>query len=296
MNPAVETFHLNKRFGNVVAVNDLSFSAQRGDIVGLIGPNGSGKSVTLKLLAGLAIPTSGGFALFGNLDPYNRTSCRSRVAYLSQTMDFPPNLTVRQVLAFCSSLYKDWDDSFQSDLVKRFELPMNRYASELSLGVKLRLSLVCSLCQNAELLLLDEPSGNLDPIVRTEFFSVLAEYLERKSPTVLIATHIFSDLERIAERFIVLANGAKLHDESMENLRSRYRRVQVVFDKPINDNFTLKGVINERKSGRVYEAILNPYVEEAVSRACAESGASFDVYPVPLDELFVSLCASGVAK
>ena len=293
MTSAIETFHLGKRFGSVCAVDDLTLSVAQGSVVGLLGPNGSGKTVTMRLLAGLIKPTSGEFAVFGRLNPYHDTSTRALIGYISQTLEFPQGLTVESTLGLCRSLYPSWNEDLQSDLVKRFELPLSRTTTELSLGIKLRLALACALCQRAKILLLDEPSGNLDPVIRTEFFQIMADVLAMESPAVLLATHVFSDLERIVERFIILNLGREHYSDSIDNLCERYRRVQVIFSDSVPIGFSLKNTIREKSSRRIHEAVVFPYVEEAVARSCAEAGGSFDAFPISLEELFVELCGRG---
>jgi len=289
MSAAVETFHLTRRFGSLLALEDLSFSVRRGEVFGLLGPNSAGKTVTVRILAGLMRPSDGGYALLGSLRPARDPAVRCRVAYISQTLDFPASMSVSDVLRFCASLYPAWDASLASSLLARFSLPPSRPARELSAGMKLRLAVVCALAQRPAVVLLDEPAGNLDPLARREFLSVLAEAMERDEPAVLFATHQLADLERMVDSFLVLREGRALFSASMEDVRSRCRRVEVFFPQAVPPSFSLSGALAASASGRVYRALVMPFVAEAVQRECASASARFDAFPVSLDEFFCSL-------
>ena len=286
---AIETFHLSKRFGDIAAVDGLSFSVARGDVFGLLGRNGAGKTVTMRMLAGLVRPSGGEFALLGDVKPFRRKGFRQHIAYISQTIDFPAVLDVQEVLTFCASMYASWDSAFEAELVNRFELPLKQKARALSLGMKLRLAFVCAVCQRAEILLLDEPSGNLDPLARRELLSVLAQALDMYSPAVLFATHLLQDLERIVNRVIIMDSGKSIFEEKIENLNDNCRKVQILFPESVPEDFTLKGLLSAQSEGRVFEGILYPFVREAVERSSSPYKAQIEAYPVSLNELFCEL-------
>ncbi|MFA4985410.1 MAG: ABC transporter ATP-binding protein [Candidatus Brocadiia bacterium] len=291
---SAETFHLSKSFGSVFALRDLNLFVKQGEVLGLLGRNGAGKSVTLRILAGLAFQSGGEFALFGHTNPYADPAIRQRVAFLSQTLDFPPSMSASDVLSFNAAIYPLWDSQFAESLARRLEIPLDRHTPDLSLGMKLRLAIICAVSARAELILLDEPAGNLDPLARAEFLSILAEILDRDGPSVIFATHIVSDLERVADRTAFIADGSLLLDIRSEELGSRYRRVQVVFESVVPDSFSLSGAMTPTARGRVYECILPRYSAEAVSRECP--GASVEAFPVSLEQVFVACAGQGGAR
>ena len=289
MVQAIETFHLGKSFAADKVLQDLTITINDGEVVGLLGLNGAGKSVTVKMLAGLLQPTEGSFAILGHQNPYSKRETKENVAYLSQSLDFPPDMVVKEVLTFCSSLYNNWDYELQDDLVKKFNLPLDKNVQVLSIGLRLRLALACVFCQRAKVILLDEPTGNLDPMVRNEFLENLASVLERYNPAVVFATHLLEPLERIATRVVFLKNGNNVFDEKMENIEERYRKVQVIFPEKVPEDFVLPSSLSSSSKGRVFEALLMSCFTEGISRACERYDASFDIFPVSLEDLFLAL-------
>ncbi|MDZ7815063.1 MAG: ABC transporter ATP-binding protein [Planctomycetota bacterium] len=289
MAHALEAFHLSKSFGTVRAVHDLSMHVDEGEVVGLIGANGAGKSVTVRMLAGLMRPTSGNYAIFSNIMPRDDAGVRRKVAYLSQSLDFPEPLFVRDVLAMCEAVYPDWDKQFMDKLVSDFSLPLGRKARELSVGMKLRLSLVCAFAQRAGVILLDEPAGSLDPVVRNEFLENLAETLERHSPAVLFATHLMHSLERLVDRVVLLREGSLAYEEDMVNVAESYRRVQVVFEDTVPRDFSLPSVISSETRGRTWTGVISDYSAESVARICSNANATFEAWPIFLEDLFIAL-------
>jgi ABC-2 type transport system ATP-binding protein len=274
----------------VSAVSGLSFSVADGEVLGLLGTNGAGKSVTARMLAGLMIPTSGEFALLGVPNPWrNDPSIRSRVAWLSQTIDYPSGFTAANVLSLCTSLAPQWDVAFQHELQEVFALPLDRSASVLSLGQKLSLALICALCQQARVVMLDEPSGNLDPLARVQLVEAVALALERYSPAFLIATHLLHDFEGVFDRVLMLRQGRALFEATMPDIVEHYRRVRVSFEYAPPADFSLPGALCPVVSERSWEAVLPSAVPEAVARTCDSLNARYELQPISLADLFVEM-------
>jgi ABC-2 type transport system ATP-binding protein len=288
MSAAIETFHLTKVFRGAPVVSDLTFSVSRGEVVGLVGPNGAGKSVTMRMLAGLMSPTSGEFALSGELSPYSKGK-RPSVAYLSQTMDFPPDHTLGRLLDLCRSFSPTWDQPFCDELADRFRLSSDLVVSDASVGQKLQVGILCAFSQGANVLLLDEPAGNLDPLARANLGEAIALALDSNGPALFIATHLLGSLERMVDRILLLSSGRLLHELRMEEFVENYRRLQVVFPSEPPESFTIPGALCCRASVRSYEAVLPRAVPEAVQTICDPLGAKWSLYPLTLEELFVSL-------
>lgn len=290
MSPAIESFHLSKSFGRLSAVQGLTFSVADGEVLGLLGTNGAGKSVTARMLAGLVIPTSGEFALLGVPDPWrNDPAMRARVAWLSQTIDYPAGFSAAEVLSFCASVSPQWDREFQSELQQVFGLPLDRSASVLSLGQKLSLALICALSQRARVILLDEPSGNLDPLARIQLVEAVALALDRYSPAFLIATHLLHDFEGVFDRVLMLREGREVFSASMSDIVENYRRVRITFSDAVPAGFAIPGALCVASADKVWDAVLPSSVPEAVARTCNGLSARFEMHPIALSDLFVEM-------
>src|SRR5208282_2408378 len=167
--PVIEITHLHRRYGKLDAVNGLSLSMRPGRCYGFFGRNGAGKTTTIKCLLNLLRPSAGSASVFG-LDPRREeVAIKSRLAYVPDLVAFYPWMTVRDTLEYLASFRKHWNGDIEADLLKRFQLDPKQKASNLSKGQRTQLALIGAICPEPELLVLDEPTFGLDPIVRREF-------------------------------------------------------------------------------------------------------------------------------
>lgn len=215
---------LTKTYGAVTAVDRLSFEVEQGETFALIGPNGAGKTTTLRLLLGLSRPDAGRI-LVGplSLEPHH-AEARRDLGYVPQRVEFPPGRTVREVLAFFAEI-RGLDRAMVDRALERVRLePLaGRRASELSGGYTQRLSLAQALLADPALLVLDEPTASLDPEATWEF-RTLVEQLRREGKTILLCSHLLSEVERVADRVLILVEGRRAALERMDALRERQAR------------------------------------------------------------------------
>jgi ABC-type multidrug transport system ATPase subunit len=212
---------LSKRYGPVVAVDQLSFEVEPGETFALIGPNGAGKTTTLKMLLGLARPDTGRIAVGRQGLTPDDPRARHDVGYVPQRVEFPPGRTVADVLGFFAAL-RDLPRESVARALERVRLSSHagRRASELSGGYLQRLSLGQALLGDPALLILDEPTASLDPEATWEFRS-LVETLQREGKTILLCSHLLSEVERVADRVLILVDGRRAALERLDDLRAR---------------------------------------------------------------------------
>ena len=212
---------LVKRYGRTVAVDGLSFAVEPGETFALIGPNGAGKTTTLKVLLGLVRPDAGTVALGPRGLPPSNPAARSALGYVPQRVEFAPGRTVKDVLGFYAAL-RGLDAGAVARALTRvgMEAFAERKASELSGGYTQRLSLAQALLGDPGLLVLDEPTASLDPQATWEFRS-LVEQLQREGRTILLCSHLLSEVERVADRVLILVAGRQAALESISRLRMR---------------------------------------------------------------------------
>jgi Cu-processing system ATP-binding protein len=215
---------LIKTYGSVRAVDGLSFEIEEGETFALIGPNGAGKTTTLRLLLGLSRPDSGR-VLIGRVGrPPHHPETRRDLGYVPQRVEFPPARSVGEVLAFFAEI-RGLDRAAVTRVLDRVRLtPLaDRRASQLSGGYMQRLSLAQALLADPALLVLDEPTASLDPEATWEF-RTLVEQLQREGKTILLCSHLLAEVERVADRVLILVEGRRAALERMDDLRERQAR------------------------------------------------------------------------
>lgn len=208
--PAISARHLTKRFGSVVAVDDLDLSVRRGEVYGFLGPNGSGKSTTIRMLCGLLPPTDGHIEVLGCQLPQDAEALKRRIGYMTQKFSLYDDLSVRENLEFMAALHSVKRDVLRNRLDRLFEIYhlgtlADRLAGTLSGGQRQRLALACTVLHEPELLLLDEPTSAVDPQSRREFWDALFD-LADAGTTLLVSTHYMDEAER-CHRLAILDHG-----------------------------------------------------------------------------------------
>lgn len=205
MTAALETAGLGYRYRRTDTLRDCSLQLSAGRIAALIGRNGAGKSTLLRTVAGLATPTSGTIRVLGDAPGTGRA--RRRTALLAQHRPLHTALTVTETLRYGQRMNPGWDQRYARELVDRFELDPAARVSRLSVGTRGRLALLLTLAKNADLVLLDEPLTELDPIARHEVTSALLERVAETGATVLIASHVLAELDGVCDHLLLLRDG-----------------------------------------------------------------------------------------
>ena len=289
---------LTRHFGGLAAVTDLSFDVRAGEILSLIGPNGAGKTTTLKVLLGLTRPTSGGAAVGARLLPPGDAHARHDLGYVPQRVEFPAGRTVLEVLRVFADLRGLPPAAVDAALARvRLTEHAKRRASELSGGYTQRLSLGQALLGDPSLLVLDEPTASLDPEATWEF-RTLVEELQREGKTILLSSHLLSEVERIADRVLILVDGRQAALERISDLRARQvqasRLLIELGDGPVDGGEVLRqhGLRFEQIGPRelIVEASNGKGLEALESlRGAGVALRSFELTGPTLEEMFLSV-------
>ncbi|MCY7976024.1 ABC transporter ATP-binding protein [Bacillus inaquosorum] len=210
--------HVSKKYGRQTAVNDVSITLSSGRIYGLIGPNGSGKSTTLKMMAGLLFPTSG--LIKADEKPVTRDMVR-QTAYLTELDMFYPHFTVKDMVNFYQSQFPDFQTEQAYKLLNEMQLDPKKKIKKLSKGNRGRLKIVLALARRTSVILLDEPFSGLDPMVRDSIVNSLVSYIDFEQQIVVIATHEIDEIETLLDEVIILANGEKVAQRDVEDIREQ---------------------------------------------------------------------------
>jgi ABC-2 type transport system ATP-binding protein len=286
----IQTESLRKDYGPVEAVRGLDLEVPRNSICGFLGRNGAGKTTTIKMLLGMTHPTSGRAQVFG-LDAAATeagVAIRKRTAFVSEDKELYNYMTVEDMIRFTASFYPGWRGDLERRYLRSFDLPAGRKVKDLSRGMRTKLSLLLALCRGAELLILDEPTSGLDPVVTEEVLQALISHVASEQMTVFFSSHQIAEVEQIADRVAIMDYGRAAVQGAIEDLRERYRRIQLVFDGDApQPAFRSPGVVRTQRKGRVLTVLASAGAGPVLEEARALSPASVDVMPVSLKEIFL---------
>lgn len=245
----IEVQSVSRRFGNKLALDAVSLSVPRGGVFGLIGGNGAGKTKLIKQILGMLQPQSGSVRVFG-LDPIAQpVGVLSRMGYLSEERDLPNWMRVRELMRYTQAFFPTWDERFAEELREMFELDPNAKIRGLSRGQRARAGLLVALSHRPELLVLDEPSSGLDPVVRRDILSAIIRTFAHEGRTVLFSSHLLDEVERVADHIAMIHNGRVVLANSMETLKDSYRRVTLRFESPLTEPPHLLGGCTPMEEG-----------------------------------------------
>jgi ABC-2 type transport system ATP-binding protein len=220
---AVRTDRLTKRFGDVVAVDDVTLAVTTGEVFGFLGPNGAGKSTTLRLLLGLIRPSAGRAQIFG-VDARDITRAHRLLAYLPADVALWPALTGGEILELLGNVGPSVDVDYRAELVEQFQLDLERPGKAYSSGNRQKVALVAAFATRAPLLVLDEPTSGLDPLMENEFRKCVIE-AKRRGQTIFLSSHQLAEVEALCDRVAILRAGRLVEIDSIADLRLMRRTV-----------------------------------------------------------------------
>ena len=219
---AIELSHINKSFGDF-AIRDLNLTVPSGTICGLVGENGAGKSTTIRLLMGALRPDSGTASVLGTdvFSPEFR-EMKEDIGVVLDEAYFPESLNATQVGKIMAVTYRRWDQGLYDGYLKRFDLPVNKQFKDFSRGMRMKLAIAVALSHQPRLLVLDEATAGLDPIVRDEVLDIFNEFTREEDHSILISSHILSDLEKLCDYIAFIHQGDLLFCEEKDRLLEEY--------------------------------------------------------------------------
>ncbi|MGR6584968.1 ABC transporter ATP-binding protein [Rhodococcus qingshengii] len=292
----VRTDRLTKSYGRLVALCDVDLRIERGEVFGYLGPNGAGKSTTLRLLMGMLRPTAGAAELFG-IDAWSAAvAVHRRVGYVPGELAQYPRMTGRQHIDYVQHLRGDRDRKHGDTLASRLDLQLDKPVRALSKGNRQKLALVLALMSRPDLLILDEPTGGLDPLVQLEFHSILREHTARGG-TVLLSSHVLSEVQRIADRVGVLREGHLVAVEKLEDLqeKSLHHVVAKFVDSVDAADFQhLDGLRDIAVDGTTLRcSATQSALDTLIKHVGRYTLVDFECAEASLDETFIALYGSG---
>lgn len=290
---AIRTEKLTKFYGKARGIQDLDLKVEEGAFFGFIGPNGAGKSTTIRSLLGLIRPSSGSASVFGLDISREKEAILARVGYLPSEAGFYPRMKVRELLKLSASLRRKNCDKEAAALCERLQLDPDRRVEELSFGNRKKAAIVCALQAKPELLILDEPTGGLDPLMQREFFDILRER-NREGATVYLSSHVLSEVQRNCERAAVIRDGRIIACDSVEALaRTNAKRVHV---QGAFDRAGLAGIRDLRETEDSLSFLYSGEMPELLRRLSEGQIRDLTISEPDLEEIFLHFYEKEASK
>jgi ABC-2 type transport system ATP-binding protein len=284
----ISVSELTRRFGATTALLSVSLSMPRGAVYGLVGANGAGKTTLIKHILGLLRAESGSVRVFG-LDPVaDPVGVLSRIGYLSEENDLPGWMRVDELIRYSRAFYPAWDDAYAEELRWAFALDPTAKIENLSKGQKARAGLLVALSHRPELLLLDEPSSGLDPVVRRDILEAIMRTIAHEGRTVLFSSHLLEEVERVADHVTMISHGKIALSAPLEALKESHRHVTVRLAGSRPEPPRVDGVLRWDGGGEQWTALYRGD-SGALQAAVAGWGARIVADRIPsLEEIFVA--------
>ena len=221
--PVISVSELTRRFGAKTALASVSLSMPRGAVYGLVGANGAGKTTLIKHILGLLKAESGSVCVFGRDPVADPVGVLSRIGYLSEENDLPGWMRLDELMRYSRAFYPAWDDAYAEELRRMFALDGSAKIKSLSKGQKARAGLLVALAYRPELLLLDEPSSGLDPIVRKDILGAVIRTIADEGRTVLFSSHLLDEVEQVADHVTMISEGRIVLSDSLAAIKDSHR-------------------------------------------------------------------------
>ena len=296
MTAVIETDGLTKMYGRSRGIEDLSMSVGTGEVFGFLGPNGAGKTTTIRTLLDLLHPTSGSARVFGLDSRRESVAIRARVGNLPGDFAYDDRLSGREVLRLFGDLRGVDPVAGSRRLAERFQADLSRPLRELSRGNRQKIGLIQAFFHDPELVVLDEPTTGLDPLMQEEFLTLIAEYRERGG-TAFISSHDLEEIERSCDRVGIIRDGRLVAVEDVEEMRGRaYRSVSVTFARTVApaELVAVDGVeeVTEREA-RTLEFRVHGSIDPVVKAIAAHEVVDIEVTRPTLEQLFLTYYGDG---
>ena len=294
ITPAVVDIRgVSRRFGPKVALDNVSLSVPAGSVFGLVGENGAGKTTIIKHVLGLLRAQQGTVRVFGKDPVTDPVGVLSRIGYLSEEPDIPGWMRINELMRYTQAFYPTWDDNFADELRVQFALDPGLQIKNLSKGQRARAGLMIALAYRPDLLLLDEPSSGLDPIVRRDILAAIIRTIADEGRTVLFSSHLLSEVERVADYVAMVRGGKVVFCDSMDDIKSRHRRIVLEFPTSHSSEPRLPGALRWEGRGREWSTVVSRD-PKAIEAAAADIGARIvSQTSVSLDDIFVAYSGAG---
>jgi len=283
----IEVNNLSFEIDGKEILKDINLKISKGKIFGIIGPNGVGKTTLLRCLTGIYNPTLGNVSYDGQI-VYDNPAVKNKIGYVADENIMHSNFKVSEILKYYKYSYTNFDEEKFNELNKIFKIPTNKFVFQLSKGMKMRLSIMLAFSIHANYLILDEPTSGLDAILKNKLLNIFVDEVFENNITIIISSHHLGELERICDDVAIFDEGVVSYENSVENMKSKIKKVQVAFDEPVyEEDLNLKGIFKISKVGRVFTIITDEYDEEFISNLNKFKPLFIEEIDLSLEDIFI---------
>jgi ABC-2 type transport system ATP-binding protein len=283
----IEVNHLTKYYGKARGIDDISFNVGEGEIFGFIGPNGAGKSTTIRLLLSLIYPTGGNARIFGKDVIQFGPEIKRDIGYLPSEVFYYDRMKVIDLLKYSASFYPGDHTKRMNELADLMELELNRKIEDLSYGNRKKVGIVQGLLHRPKLLLLDEPTAGLDPLMQRKFFDLIRQENQR-GVTVFFSSHILGEVQRLCNRVAIIKEGKIVEVEDICNLqKNNYKKIQVTAANLDSSCFELPGVTKLERSDGVVRFMYNGDINLVMRKISEQTVSDVIIEEPSLEEIFM---------
>ena len=254
---AVEIRGLTRTFRTKVALNDVSLSVPKGCVFGLVGENGAGKTTLIKHMMGLLKPQSGSVKIFGHNPVTDPEHALSHIGYLSEDRDIPGWMRINELMRYTQGFYPNWDEDFAEDLLERFDLNPTQKIKTLSMGQTAKTGLLIALAHRPDLLVLDEPSSGLDPVVREHIVNAAIRTVADEGRTVVFSSHLLDEVEAVSDYVAMINSGNIIECDRLQAVTQSYLRVTIEFGSPVTAPPAINGALTYEGEGKRWTILCN---------------------------------------
>ncbi len=285
----IETENLTKRFGRKRVVDALNLSVPRGSVFAFIGRNGAGKTTTIRMLLHLLGRTDGRATVLGMDSVRQSFEISKRTGYVAQDQRMVEWMKVDQAIWFWKQFRPMWDDALASDLKKRLQLPGETRVRSLSHGMRTKLALLLATAFRPDLLILDEPTGGLDPVARHEFAKGVVERAAEEGTTVFFSSHQVHELERVADWVAILDCGRLVRCSPLDELKASVKRLVLTFRSQPASLSSVPGLLSVETEGRQAAIVVQGFSDDTIAAVRALEPTAIRVENLSLEPIFIAL-------
>lgn len=283
----VELQGLTKYYGKHRGIKNISFDIKEGEIFGFIGPNGAGKSTTIRTLLNFIYPSGGKAYIFGKDAVKDSLEIRRNIGYLPSEVYYYDDMRAADLLRYSQAFYKKGNLQRMKELADRLDLNLNKKIEDLSFGNKKKVGIIQALLHEPKLLILDEPTGGLDPLIRNAFFEILGEE-NKRGATIFFSSHILSEVQSMCSRVAIIKEGELIKVESIENLiRNQFKKVTITFSGQKGRTFKIEGGKKPEWAGNTLQMLYSGEIRNMLQKLNETEVKDLLIEEPSLDEVFM---------
>lgn len=289
----IEIQRLTRRFGKKTALSDIDVKVPRGVVLGLVGENGAGKTTLVKHMLGLFKAQTGSVRIFGKNPVQDPVGVLGRIGYLSENREMPGWMRINEYIRFTRAFYPGWDRDYEQDLLREFNLDSNQMIKHLSRGQRAKVGLLMALAYRPDLLLLDEPSSGLDPVVRRDMLAAIIQTITEEGRTVVLSSHLLDEVEQVADIVVMIHTGRVVLSDTMDRIREEHNRIVVRFDRTQEGKPNLPGLLSCQGGPVEFSYICREKLDTLQTAVTGLEGSIVESSSPSLDEIFIARVKSG---